>query len=81
MGCGEESILPPLNFSLKKDMFFWGGKGSFLEVISLGGGIIDINLSRTYEKLNCKGEPYRFIGTDRHIEILLLLYKDKTLFL
>ena len=42
-----------------------------------------MNLPRTYEKLHCKGEGYRFSGyqdplvhKDRYTLILLLLYKD-----
>ena len=43
-----------------------------------------INLSTTYKKLHCKGEPYRFGGyvilwytkTDAHVDILLLLFYE-----
>ena len=42
-----------------------------------------MNLPRTYEKLHCKGEGYRFSGyqdpsvhKDRYTLIMLLLYKD-----
>ena len=36
---------------------------------------IAINPPRTYEKLNCKGDTYRF-SRQTDTEILLLLYKD-----
>ena len=45
--------------------------------------IIQIKFPRTYQKLHCKEESYRFRGqrepsvqTDRHNDILLLLYKN-----
>ena len=65
----------PLEASKVKKM----DRGYFLVAISLERKVIPtsktvINLPRTYEKLQCKGEPFRFSGyrnpsvqTDRHI--------------
>ncbi len=49
----------------KEKFFFWGGGFIFQGAISLGRVVVPcpkifINLPRTYVKLPCKGEPYRF---------------------
>ena len=83
--------LPTFSFSLKKNLFFLGWD-VFLGVVFFWGLVVSplpntINLSRTYEKLHCKGEPYGFFSqqdplvqtdmhrySDFHIRISLLLF-------
>ena len=68
---GEVEFYNPIfffNLDLKRRKNFGGGGLIFfLEPISLGNlGVsspkIVIRLSRTYEKLHCKGEPFRSSG-------------------
>ena len=78
---------PPLKickvFFLRGSNIFFGGE-DFLGTISFRRMVVHspkivINLSWTYEKLPCKGEPYRFSGYQDPLvqtNILLLYYKD-----
>ena len=58
----------------------------FLGAISLGRVVVPFlkivkNLPRTYEKLLCKGEPYRFISypsLGTHTQTVLLYYSEDT---
>ena len=54
---------PSFYFNLKEKIFVWGGVNELLffwgGVIFFKGGRVVVPSART-EKLNCKGEPYRF---------------------
>ena len=70
-----------INLKIKIKLF-WEAH-FFLRAISLERVVVVVYLPKTYEKLPCKREPYRFsvwrdplVHRDRHTEILLLFYKD-----
>ena len=74
-GRGEKSTSYIFNFSFQKKKekknIVLGVLFSYLGMTVIPSLKLDINLSRTYGKLNCKGEPYRvtrsFI-TDKKID-------------
>jgi hypothetical protein len=66
---GLGGVKPPLSITVFKEKFLKIMRGVyyFLGVISPRAVVvlspkIVINLTRSYEKLKCKGEPYRFSG-------------------